>query len=851
MNIRLIVFFCLAIFLPMSLLCIKKGSTTAVSIQDWFEFPSADTDNEMVGFGWFKNGFGLEDYMTSCTFNSVYPVSGLVDLKGGTLYLQEDLILQNFLQLQGLGNIIGNSHRIQLPCSVSELPDNLTRLENVGLFLNSDVDLDCPVIISGHVKIVGNGNKFELEDDAQLIIDNNSTLELQNMLLENVGNDNIRCIDDSGVLILDNVTWCQMHDMTFAHGAILFQSKVDFLGEHTFIYDSVMTSTVDDESVWCVDGGMTVSLGRKTLGGAEPIYFYDEESIIVCGECTFHINENGWQITRGRVEYNKNTIIETVSTDTTRGAILGDGVHEEQDATIVLGPGCQTIFSHGALAYNNVAPDKFYSLSPNANFTRKIGSVFHIATTTITPQCNLIFEFDGIHFPPTTLAPGAQLYYDNTNIVIPGFGTGVFKARREESATFFLDQNDSIFLSNGQFQGNIQIMENNNLIGGTGCLAGNIGFQDYNSSVMCSLDGQIHGAISFNGGSMVLTNDLTLTKPDCFASGGNLNIGNHTVDFNFAAHSFIGVPQFTSAMQWIGDNGFINLMNQNADLKSTWTIEGIITVNGNGNTLALADQGKIVITSGSTLTIRDCFLDIIDNGDIVCLDDSSTIIFKNVSWMQHSDVVFSSGTLKFQDNVRMLGDGYTFTYASDQPITILSDSVLLLDRHFTFNYAPTSGAQDLFQLEDYTSELILNFATLHVPITGMHLKGGQLTIRQNSTILCDVVHDLDGALINEGLTVGDGYNPDNDILINFSGDKVLTIASGALNYKNVKSDAISMCNQSSIDVMSNSWLRVYENMFLGNGGINFYKNSVLAVMPDKQIFGSAHSAGEFSSIIIS
>ena len=61
------------------LYAVVAGSSESVSIQSHALFPAADTDNEMRGFGWFKNGFTLENAATNCSFNSIYPVSGSLD----------------------------------------------------------------------------------------------------------------------------------------------------------------------------------------------------------------------------------------------------------------------------------------------------------------------------------------------------------------------------------------------------------------------------------------------------------------------------------------------------------------------------------------------------------------------------------------------------------------------------------------------------------------------------------------------------------------------------------------------------------------------------------------------------
>src|SRR5271170_7433407 len=69
------------------------GSNTTCSRQAAAYFPNTDTNNTMLGFAAFESGFTLEDINTSCTFNDLFPVSGQINLGGGSLYLFKDLKL--------------------------------------------------------------------------------------------------------------------------------------------------------------------------------------------------------------------------------------------------------------------------------------------------------------------------------------------------------------------------------------------------------------------------------------------------------------------------------------------------------------------------------------------------------------------------------------------------------------------------------------------------------------------------------------------------------------------------------------------------------------------------------------
>jgi len=100
------------------------GNNTAVfeTLSPIF-FPAADSNNSMYGFVHPIGGFTLENASTSCTFNTVMPVSGTIKMNGGTLYLLQDMTISNTVQLDGLGAIYGNNHTLYLPETVTALPN--------------------------------------------------------------------------------------------------------------------------------------------------------------------------------------------------------------------------------------------------------------------------------------------------------------------------------------------------------------------------------------------------------------------------------------------------------------------------------------------------------------------------------------------------------------------------------------------------------------------------------------------------------------------------------------------------------------------------------------------------------
>jgi len=100
---------------------LSVGSDQLVSREGNVVFAVGDNDNELNGFAYFENGFELVNENTTCTFDSLFRVGGTIDLNGGALYLQKDLILDSNTTLTDVGAIYGNGYKIDLSESVTFL----------------------------------------------------------------------------------------------------------------------------------------------------------------------------------------------------------------------------------------------------------------------------------------------------------------------------------------------------------------------------------------------------------------------------------------------------------------------------------------------------------------------------------------------------------------------------------------------------------------------------------------------------------------------------------------------------------------------------------------------------------
>ena len=96
------------------------GSNTAVSREAAALFPGA-TDNIILGFAAMDEGFSFADTTVSCSFDAFFPISGSINLAGGKLYLNRDIILDNTANFDNVGAIYGNNNSIEFSKVIENL----------------------------------------------------------------------------------------------------------------------------------------------------------------------------------------------------------------------------------------------------------------------------------------------------------------------------------------------------------------------------------------------------------------------------------------------------------------------------------------------------------------------------------------------------------------------------------------------------------------------------------------------------------------------------------------------------------------------------------------------------------
>ncbi|MFC1842267.1 hypothetical protein ACFLYU_01280 [Candidatus Dependentiae bacterium] len=773
----IILFFFLFFSLNKNSLAVVKGSETSVSVEPAFTFPASDSDNKILGFAWFKNGFSLEDNTTTCTFDAIYPVSGNIDLNGGTLYLSQDLVFQNVTNLLGLGTIFGDDHSIILCPSISQLPAEKGEFENLEINLSSDLVLTDSVILKGNCKIFGHDYDIIL-DNGYIIIDSGAQVHFVHLTLEGVNENNFILTDDSSSLIFENVTWKQADHYNFTNGSIQFLNYNDFIGSYSFVYDSNLTSTICDKSKLSFSDGMCLRIGRKiSENDADPLYFEDQTSVLRFNGATILVTDFGMQFLHGKVEFDSNSQLETIGTTSAAGIIFGSG-SESDDFLIHFNSGASLKFESGMFVYNNYKDNCITAFSDIARLVRYVDSKVYLARNCLFPNMTLKIASGN---PQTTLADGVISSYDRTKIMFSSVEYD-FLGHQSGAYNFYLDGNEYLYLSRGTFSTPLSVSGSGNKIYGVGNFSGNIILQDSSSDVSLNLNGLVLGDVQLNGGTLTLAGDLILGSDAVFDTHGQVDL----VEYNFEMSGLDSL--WTGTINWQNTSGAINL-NSKVSLSGKWIFDDSCIINGNGNTIDVGQTGQIVVGDGVELTLRNVALHMVSSDDIQCASNNSAIILDNSTWVQDTDITFTLGSLKFVNHVDFIGS-YSFIYDTNMTATIAANSTWNITGGIkAYLGKKNENSANPIYMENCNSKMRFDDSSLFVTGNGMSLTRGNIDIDRN------VILEIAGTSTSTGLMLGSGAQED-DITAYLSSGCSFNFRSGQLVYNNTVNNGFVALSES-------------------------------------------------------
>lgn len=313
------------------------------------------TGSAVRGTGTIDGSIILTGSSVQLNWDNVGTLNSLITLNGGTLTLGADLMVVGAGGVNGPGTIDLNGKTAFYGINDIVQSTPLTFIGGGAIKFNSRARLAASVLFQDYTTIEGFNNILDVSSGS-LVVDSGATLVLKDLVIDQLSGNNIRCVDDTGTIILNNARIILNDSFNFSYGALRFLNNNIFQGEYPFIYETQMTSTILVDSYLKLDTGITFSYAPLSLEGNNQLLEFENHSAqLILNGATFLSTSSGIELTKGTLDVRQTSYmgcdIDT-STPFPRGIAFGDG---SNDLNIVIRPNVSLSITNGILEYRNLS----------------------------------------------------------------------------------------------------------------------------------------------------------------------------------------------------------------------------------------------------------------------------------------------------------------------------------------------------------------------------------------------------------------------------------------------------------------------------------------------------------------
>jgi len=768
-------------------------------------------DSTYVGFVWFPLGFTIGNGQAA-GLNVFPPVGGTINLNDGKLTLTGDLLLTSTAMITGDGTVDGNDNAI---------------------ILTDDMTINSQLRFSSDTVIQGNNNTITLGAGAELLINNNVTVTLQNVVvkdLDDTGPSKITMEGTGSELALDNVhVWLDGH-YSHTQGSIFVHNDVTISGSTwAFTHKSNEGVYIAKQSQLKVDHG--VSLSYDVAGQDDRLYMAEQTtSRLYLNGCFLRSRGGGTGMTLkdGTVIFDSLVTLSADGQNPGEAMIFGDnnnvtltilprsniqayGYIEIDGTTHFQGTQSHFIFMDESAVIDTI--NNIQTFCSDNRFVKRSEKTINAYTfdynAASTFLCELVVSnSDWIDQNGALVETNSDAITHNWQLTVANsdwvdqFGplvvTNSIAINHNWDLTVanseWIDQNDAVSADLYELEAKMDFIDTWSVTFDHG--PGDIDVNTTTTNLIYDLWLSKHhklniaaaGTVNFDGDTHFIhfareSKDPSGPDPMITIAGGDtLNLTNVVLkDFS---PGYIG-PE-TGPSIFFGDATTIEMTdNEMIDPNYTMSINGKVTINCFGNKLDLSEREiAIDILPSSTLVLLNTHLIGLEDYNLRCLGDDATLTMSNCILQLDYNYSFTQGHMNIYQDVVVTGTKI-FTYHSPQPCTIHPHARLMFELGSTFSY-DGNVRKDSIVMIDKTSQLSLRGCTLHVTTTGLQLTKGTLVIDHIVELASEAEFvSLVEAEKSGGITFGNaGTGPEENINIEIMPGGSIQLNSGYLNWEN-------------------------------------------------------------------
>lgn len=360
--------------------------------------------------------------------------------------------------------------------------------------------------------------------------------------------------------------------------------------------------------------------------------------------------------------------------------------------------------------------------------------------------------------------------------------------------------------------------------------------QDHLTSLTVALTEKMPQNIQMNGGHLSLAYDLVFVDGFCLKGAGSIAFNNRRL--------VLGSQDLLFEDKIFFENAQEIALNANIYIQDDWLFSGKATINGNGNTIFLEGNGRIVVEPRSSLLLKNVSVQNVADHNICCMDNYATISLHDSSWYHSNDFTFTVGKLAIIDRFALRG-ARRFIYRSGAHSCIYNHGTMLFDKGMTFSYDPlVIASPSLCMLEGSLAELCLHNASLHATTTGLHLTKGKVSFSGECGLSSQVIIDeqIDEVRLDNGITFGNDTLED-DCTIHLADGALVKLRQGSVKYRNLNVLSWQQNPRATLAIGSDCTLKLYQSLDTHGGRIVFDNFSSLARYEDTQLIGNVDVNG--------